>query len=292
MVAWLAVVRVFRGRWTEATDLAGSVLRNPNTAAIDRIMALVALGRVRARRGDPDVATTLEEALVLARPTGTLQRLAPVHAARAEAAWLAGDREATIREAHAAFDLALRHEHAWHIGELAFWLWRAGELTTPPAGAAEPFARQLASDWRGSAAAWRELGCPYEAARALADSPAESDLRLALAELERLGARPAAAQTARRLRERGARAIPRGPRPATRSHPAGLTRREVEVLTMIAEAPPNAEIAARLFLSPKTVERHVSAILAKLGVTSRTAAVREATRRGLLAENAGSPPAM
>ncbi len=289
MVAWLALIRLVQGRWTEATDLVGSVLRVPSVTAISQIMALVALGRVRARRGDPEVAATLDKALALAEPTGTLQRLAPVRAARAEAAWLAGNRERTRTEARAAFDLAIRHEHAWHIGELGFWLWKAGELSGPPPGAAEPFARQIAGDWAGASAAWHELGCPYEAARALADGDEEALLRESLAEFERLGARPAAVAVTRRLRELGARGIPRGPRPATRANPANLTPRELEILSLIAQGLRNTEIADRLFLSAKTVDHHVSAVLAKLGVRSRAEAGHQAVRLGFLSQDGESP---
>ena len=285
MVAWLALIRLVQGRWTEATDLAGSVLRVPNVTVISQIMALLALGRVRARRGDPEVAATLDGALALAEPTGTLQRLAPVRAARAEAAWLAGDRERTRTEARSAFDLAIRHEHAWHIGELGFWLWKAGELSGPPPGAAEPFARQIAGDWAGAAVIWRELGCPYEAARALSDGDDEAVLRESLTEFERLGARPSAVAVTRRLRELGARGIPRGPRPATRANPANLTPRELEILTLIAEGLRNSEIADRLFLSAKTVDHHVSSVLAKLGVRSRAEAGHQAAHLGLLAQD-------
>ena len=107
-------------------------------------------------------------------------------------------------------------------------------------------------------------------------------MRQALTELNNLGARPAAAIVARRLRERGARGLPRGPRPATRENPAGLTTREVEVLGLVAEGLRNAEIAQRLVLSQKTVDHHVSAILRKLDVCSRGQAAAEATRRGLV----------
>ncbi|MGH2587762.1 MAG: response regulator transcription factor, partial [Dehalococcoidia bacterium] len=105
------------------------------------------------------------------------------------------------------------------------------------------------------------------------------------AEFERLGARPAALAVSRRLRERGARGIPRGPRPATRSHPAGLTAREVEVLRLLGQGLRDAEIADRLYLSPRTVHHHVSAILAKLDTHSRSEAMRVASELDLLGQS-------
>ena len=76
--------------------------------------------------------------------------------------------------------------------------------------------------------------------------------------------------------------MPRGPRPATRENPAGLTARELEVLALLAEGLRNADIARELVVSEKTVEHHVSAILRKLDVRTRGAAGAEAARRGLM----------
>ena len=106
-------------------------------------------------------------------------------------------------------------------------------------------------------------------------------LRRALDELQGLGARPAVAIVARRLRERGARGVPRGPRKATRSNRGGLTPRELEVLELVSEGLRNSDIAERLFLSEKTVRNHVSACLHKLQVASRAEAVALARDAGL-----------
>jgi DNA-binding NarL/FixJ family response regulator len=123
------------------------------------------------------------------------------------------------------------------------------------------------------------MGCPYEAALALADADEEEPLRQALEELQRLGARPAADAVARRLRELGVRRLPRRPRRATAANPAGLTARELEVLGLLGGDLRNADIAARLHIAEKTVDHHVSAILAKLGVGSRREAARFAAEQ-------------
>jgi DNA-binding CsgD family transcriptional regulator/tetratricopeptide (TPR) repeat protein len=283
MQAWLAIVAMYQGRWSDAEQQARAVLARPHTAATSRIMALVALGRLLVRRGDhPEGSAALEEALELALPTGTLQRIAPVRAARAEAMWLAGNAADAAEEARAAYDLALNRAHPWFIGELAYWLWRGGALAAPPEPCAEPFARQISGDAAGAGEAWMRLSCPYEAGRALADASDEAGLRQALEIFERLGARPMRAAVTRRLRTMGVKGLPRGPRPATRAHPAGLTPREVEIVAWIAQGLHNAEIAQRMYISVKTVDHHVSSVLTKLGVRSRAEVVREAARLGLL----------
>jgi DNA-binding NarL/FixJ family response regulator len=78
------------------------------------------------------------------------------------------------------------------------------------------------------------------------------------------------------LRERGARGLPRGPRPATRRNPANLTSRQLEVLTLVSQGLRNAEIAERLFISPSTAKVHVQHILRKLGVKTRLQAAMQA----------------
>jgi DNA-binding CsgD family transcriptional regulator len=215
--------------------------------------------------------------------TGELQRIAPVAAARAEAAWLQGNVEQCLAAARVGFDLALEHDDPWVRGELGIWMWRAGGLSHPLAGAAEPFALQMAGDWQGAAALWARIGCPYERALAFIDGD-EPALKRALALFEELGARPAANLVRQKLRHQGATDIPRGPRPATRQNAAGLTNRQLEVLLLMAEGFHNAEIASQLTTSLKTVDHHVAAILAKLEVHSRAQAIAVAYARGLLSQ--------
>jgi DNA-binding NarL/FixJ family response regulator len=109
----------------------------------------------------------------------------------------------------------------------------------------------------------------------LADSTAP-DLTSALAAFERLGARPMAERAVRRLRALGVHGIPRGPRRATRAHPLLLTPRESEVLRMLGAGLTNVQIGERLVLSERTVAHHVSAILNKLSVKTRTEAAARA----------------
>ena len=271
-----------RGRWDHAVDSADGLLQDPGCALGPRMEALVAVALVRARRGDPGVWEPLDEALGLSEPTGEAYTIGQVIAARAEASWLQARSADVAQATDSALELALNRDDPWAVGELACWRWRAGLHDELPAGAAaEPYALTIAGEWGDAARRWQEIGCPYEAALALGDADDDEPLREALAQLQGLGAGAAAAIVARRLRARGARGLPRGPRTRTRENPAGLTGRELEVLALLADGLRNAQIAERLVVSEKTVQHHVSAILRKLDVHTRGEASAAAVRLGL-----------
>jgi DNA-binding CsgD family transcriptional regulator len=273
-LACQARFRFEQGRWAEATAAVTAVIGAHSPHVPTQVVALTVLGRLRARRGDPDARAPLAAAWALAEQAGDLQLLWPAAAARAEAAWLAGvpaPIEALVAD---TFRLATRLEHGWAAGELGYWLWVAGAGAEPAGFAARPWALQICGDGKAAAELWRELGCPYEAAVALAEDDDPDNQLAALNELQGLGAWPAAELLARRLREHGLRRLPRRPRRTTRDNPAQLTDRQVDVLGLLAEGLRNTDIAAQLHISSKTVDHHVSAILAKLGVGSRQEAAR------------------
>ncbi len=288
LLACRASIELARGEWDAAADSAELVLRNPRSARVARVWALTTRGLIRARRGDPDASESLAEAHEHAWPARELMQISPETAARAELAWLAGANATVKRITEPALALGIERGIAWVVGELAYWRWQAGvDEQLPTALLAEPYRLSMTGDWAAAAQLWREIGCPYEAALALGGADEEPALRQALEELRGLGARPATAIVARRLRALGVRGVPRGPRPSTQENPAGLTTRELEVLALVAEGLRNAEIAERLIVTRKTVDHHVSAILRKLDAPTRGQAAAAALRLGLLqrAEN-------
>jgi DNA-binding CsgD family transcriptional regulator len=277
--SWLARVAFEQGRWDDAVGYADLVDRTTlQREGIAYITAMSALGRVRVRRGDPGGLALLEDMTELARDH-ELQHGWNAICGRAEHFWLAGKPEEGRDHLEPAFSRALDTDSEWARGEIGFWMWRIGAIEGPPERAAEPFALQMAGEWRAAADAWGDIGCPYEVAMALADGPESAKLD-ALEVLDTLGARPLADRIRGELRGLGVDSIPRGPTKQTLSNPAGLTARQLEVLRLIADGRSNAEIATELYISKKTVEHHVSAIYTKLGVGSRPEAMRAAAELG------------
>ena len=281
MTASRAETLLAQGEWDAAAQAAELISQDIEIAAVARIPALIVLARVRLRRGDPGVSKTLNEAARLAFASGELQRIAPVVAARAEAAWIEGTLADSLDEIRRGYAMTRKISDGWMQGELAFWLWRAGCPEEATEHIARPWALQIAGDWQAAAAAWEAINCPYERALALADSKDENAVRSALQIFESLGAAPMAGITRRTLRERGVRNIPRGSQERTKKNPHQLTQRQLQVLALLAEGCSNAEIARRLFVSEKTIDHHVSAVLEKLQVRSRGEAAAVANRLGL-----------
>ncbi|WP_225766620.1 AAA family ATPase [Inquilinus sp. Marseille-Q2685] len=279
-VGWQARLRLEQGRFREAESIAGGVVGLDLLAPTIRLPALIVLGRVRMRLGEPDAPDLLRQALRHALETGDLHLIAPVRFALAEAAWLAGEPAAAHEPLAAVAAMDLDSFDPWALGELAVW-WRRCGMTAPPpavatARAPAPRAAELAGDPAAAAAEWTRLGLPYEAALALTQvrgGEAGPALARAVAMLEEIEARPAALLARRTAQRLGvADQLPRarrGPYSAARRHPLGLTRRELQVLRLLAQGMGNQDIARRLVRSPRTVEHHVSAVLGKLNASSR-----------------------
>jgi DNA-binding CsgD family transcriptional regulator len=282
-----------QGRWRQAIEAAQGVIANPAGSAVAVLPSLAAIGRIQARRGEPASRQILDRAGVMAAQHPALEAVTGSLPARAEACWLAGDVQSTIVEAHSALEGRAGAQNPWWNGELYCWLRRSGVSVFDPPAVAEPYALELNGDFESAAQWWDSRGCRYDAAIARAFSDQPESITAAIVTFDALGATAAAARARSRLRTLGIASVPRGPRPSTNANPAGLTQREQEVLELVAQGRSNPAIGKLLFLSPKTVERHLSNVLSKLDAASRSQAVDRARALGALptiAEN-GDPTA-
>jgi DNA-binding CsgD family transcriptional regulator len=261
-----ALTALSRGDWSPAVLAAEQILTRPGLPPQHRIAPLITVALIRARRGEEAVWPLLDEALECA--TGSLLRL-PVCAARAEAAWLAGDDEA-VRRSVAEVLTVSGTAYAWLGGSLRRWAHLAGGRSGIDVIAVTPYECETSGDWCTAAREWVVRGCSYDAAVAQLGGDIDA-AEAALSTFRRLGARTAA----RRAQQRLAHLSDRDPdrrRKDTSADPHGLTKRQRDVLELLAAGPSDAAIATALCISIKTANTHVCAIMAKLGVHNRTQA--------------------
>lgn len=280
MLSSRARLNLETGDWTQASRIAGSLLKHEDLLPVIRIVALTVVATIKIRKGDhQDVLPLLLEIKNLAYETMELQRIIPVFLALMEYEWITGKSHIEIDDLSAAINNIVHAGRFSKKSRLYFWLKKTKKDYLLPGEV-----HQATEEHAGSVNEtdiWEKWGCPYEYAIALFEG-AETDKRKAIAIIQDLGADAVYEKMKLQMRNSGIKSIPRGIRETTRSNPANLTERELEVLPLLQNGLQNKEIADRLFISAKTVDHHISAILFKLDVNSRAKAVQEAIHLGIL----------
>ena len=276
--AMYAEILLWQGSWAAAENAASAVIgAHPHA----ELVALRILGVLQARQDRADAGPTLDRVWSLADASGELQNLDPAAAALAEYMWLIGDRDpGRIAQLQATLERGGRSGFVWPSGALAFWMWKLGLLPTTPPRLFPMYRSIIEGEATAAARQWQARGCPYEYGLALMEGDIAAR-KQAVRMFEDLGATATAGRVRAELAAEGVR-LPRGPGQVTRAHPAGLTARQAEVLELLAQGCSNADVAERLFVSLRTVENHVAAILMKLDAPTRHAAVAIARERALL----------
>ena len=271
-----ARLRVEQGRFEEADIICTSILGLQRLTMIMKMPAKIALSLARIRLGKSNVEVFLNQCLEDGLVIGEPQYLLPCFLGLVELAWLAGDEAGAQQHLEKALHLGATLTDPWQLGEMQVWAKRLGisvDHYKLPSVPAAPFAAELNNEHVNAAELWHEIGSPYQAAMSLAQSNDAIRLFDALERFEKLGAKSAIAWLRRRAEGLGVgNDLPkprRGPYRAARTHPMGLTEKEVNVLTLLNEGHGNFQIAKRLNRSQRTVEHHVAAVLAKLNANNR-----------------------
>jgi DNA-binding CsgD family transcriptional regulator/tetratricopeptide (TPR) repeat protein len=281
MLSWKAQAELDRGNWKEAEKICDRLLES-KIQSIVKIGTLVVKFTLNIRRGNRVYVAMLHEAGEMALRSGELQRIIPVLSAYLEYYWLyRGEIPQLIIDK--AIDLLIKSGDPWSWGKLIFWAKKCRiniDLNKVPS---LPALYELINNdnWEEAGREWEKRGCPYYHAICLMECGIE-EKKKALMILKSLETVATEDKLKRELRELGFKTIPRGPRKSTRMNLAQLTNRQVEVLSLLKEGYSNHEIAEQLFVSRKTIDHHVSAILSKLEVKSRNKAVQEAINLGIL----------
>ncbi|SDH21851.1 Predicted ATPase [Leifsonia sp. 98AMF] len=278
-----ARLHFIRGRWTASAEDADTVLEG-HGAPLALVWPHILSALLAARQGGDRamIERHLEFAWAYATELGEAPLLLAVLSARAELAWLTGDHDPLLDEAPAYVAAAdARPGNAWAIGDLLVWLDRL-DVHVSAKQIAEPYRMELEGHHRDAVQAWLQIGAPFDAALAGVHDESPEVAVSALLRLQQLQVDATAARARALLLHRGIRTIPAPPRRTTRSNPAGLTNRQLDVARLIAKGFTNGELAERLYISPKTADHHVSAVLGKLGVSNRREVVRAAAELGLI----------
>jgi DNA-binding CsgD family transcriptional regulator len=279
MLSAKAKLLLEKGNLNAALQVADGLLKNKYEGSF-KIYSMLIKGLVNMRTGELDPKLLLE-AKALSFKRNELQVMIPTFTALLEYEWLTGQTVITTEELE--FVLANIDKSVYYIykNELAFWLNKARNQHWPLEHVYQGFEVDTEVNAHRSAAHWQKAGNRYLYAQTLFEGNSD-DKKKAVGIVHELGAEAVAERMKQLMRSSGIKGIPRGMRKSTRSNTALLTEREMDVLKLLKDGLQNKEIASKLFISAKTVDHHISAILFKLDVNSRVKAVTEAARLELI----------
>jgi len=269
------------GKWNEAVAVAENLLENQDQPGTIKIGCLIILATINIRRGKPDALAVLNEARSIAFKTKEHQRIIPVIVASLEYEWITSTKIITDEELNECIQMINKVENICLNSVVCFWLEKVRGYENNVVELYEPYKLLKAGKIAAAAAFWKKTGCPFERAFALFEGDEESK-REALSIFQQLSADAVSETVIMKMRASGIKKIPRGIRESTRTNPSQLTNRELDVLQLLQKGNHNKEIAKALFISVKTTDHHISNILFKLDVSTRTQAVMEAMRMGIL----------
>jgi DNA-binding CsgD family transcriptional regulator/tetratricopeptide (TPR) repeat protein len=282
LVGRQAQLRLDQGRLEEAAAIARGALSIERLTAVMRVPALTSLAIAESRLGLPEAEHRLDQALALALDLKEPQNIIPVRFGLLGHYVLQGD----LGKARDQLSSLLAGDPSiyspWDSAQLRVWGQRLG-VKVPQGFGTVPLPAQeweLQGDWLEAARLLDNIGTPMEVVFVALFAPSDvaGDLLVRAIDIcGDIGSRPGNSAIRGRADDLGlAHQLPRpkrGPYKAVRNHPLGLSGKEVEVLTLMIEGANNAEIAAKVNRSRRTIEHHVSAILAKLGANNRLGAI-------------------
>jgi len=281
MLSFKARLNFETGNWKEAYNISDILLKNENQPKAVTINALVVIASIKMRTSESDVLPLLLDAGTKAFETMEMQRIIPSIVALLEYEWLTGKTVIKKEDLDRAIDMIGQSINIIENNEFAFWLLKARKQILPLNNVYEGYNVSNSRNAQEAAALWERVGCPYAQALTIFEGGVE-DKRQAIKIVHELGASVVYEKMKLEMRTSGIRSIPRGIRKSTQANPAHLTARELDVLQLLKEGFQNKEIAARLFISTRTVGHHISSIFFKLDVNSRAKAVREAIHLDIL----------
>lgn len=281
MLNWKARLYLETGNWKEARNIAENLVKLENILSIIKLGALTVLAILRMRKGDEDVLSLLTEAKEKAFDTMELHRVLPVATAFLEYEWITGNRFMQPEDIDRTIGMIKQVKKDFTKSKFFYWLPKARKEYLPFNEKNKDNELSIVQMTVKDAAYWQKTGCPYEQSLALFEGD-EAEKRKAISMVHDLGADAVYEKLKQEMRNSGIKSIPRGVRKTTRENPSLLTDRELDVLALLKDGMQNKEIAARLYISAKTVDHHISSILLKLDINSRSKAVAEAIKLGIL----------